>query len=237
MTPQSAMVFAAGFGTRLGPLVEHQPKPLIKVAGKPLIDHALDIVEDAGVARCAVNLHYRSSQLENHLRGRRNLTLLTESPDLLDTGGGLLNAVSVVGKGPVFTLNADTVWSGPNPLLKLAQAWKPDSMEALLLLVPTECAIGHQGGSDFVRTEERRLRRAAEGELGFVYTGAQIIDTRCLPATGERVFSLNVVWNRLMNKGTLAGTVYKGVIGDAGNPSGLRASMRISRQPEARRSV
>ena len=224
MTPQSAMVFAAGLGTRLGPLVRETPKPLITVGGKPLIDHALDIVAQAGIATCAVNLHHHAELLATHLEARRNLTLLTEWPDLLETGGGLLNAVPVVGEGPVFTLNADTVWSGPNPLLELAKAWDPENMQAMLLLIPTESAVGHQGGSDFVLTAEGGMRRATMGEPGFVYSGAQIIDTRCLPATGERKFSLNVVWNRMIERGTLTGTVYNGRIGDAGSPAGLCAA-------------
>lgn len=224
MTPHTAMVFAAGAGTRLGPLVREKPKPLISVGGKPLIDHALEIVERAAIETCAVNLHHHAELLAAHLEGRRNLTLLTESPELLDTGGGLLNAVSVVGEGPVFTLNSDTVWSGPNPLLELAKAWDAERMQALLLLVPTESAIGHQGGSDFVLTAGGGIRRAAAGEPGFVYTGAQIIDTRCLSAAGESKFSLNVVWNQMIDRGTLTGVAYNGRIGDAGNPAGLRAA-------------
>lgn len=224
MKPHAAMVFAAGPGTRLGPLVRDRPKPLVSVGGKPLIDHALEVIAGSGVETCAVNLHHHAELLAAHLEGRRNLTLLTESPELLDTGGGLLNAISVVGKGPVFTLNADTVWSGPNPLLELAKAWDPVRMQALLLLVPTGSAIGHQSGSDFVLTAGGGMRRAAAGEPGFVYTGAQIIDTRCLSAAGERKFSLNVVWNQLIDRGTLAGVAYNGRIGDAGNPVGLRAS-------------
>ena len=223
MKPDSAMVFAAGFGTRLGELVRDTPKPLIKVAGRPLINHALDIVDAAAVTRCAVNLHYHADKLAAYLENRPELFLLHEFPDVLDTGGGLLNAVDALGNGPVFTLNSDTVWSGANPLLELAESRPPGSADALLLLVPPESANGHQGGGDFVFTENARIRRAGPGERGFVFTGAQIIDTGCLARIGKKIFSFNEVWDRLIPGQRLAGVVHCGEIGDAGTPAGLKA--------------
>ena len=217
------MVFAAGFGTRLGDLVKDTPKPLIKVAGQPLIDHALDIVDGAAVTRCAVNLHYHADKLAAHLANRPELILLHEYPDVLDTGGGLLNAVDVLGNGPVFTLNADTVWSGANPFLELADSWSPDSADALLLLVPPESANGHLGSGDFVFTENACIRRVGPGERGFVFTGAQIINTGCLAQIGKEIFSFNEAWDRLIPEQRLAGIVHCGEIGDAGTPAGLKA--------------
>ncbi len=224
MKPHAAMVFAAGFGTRLGDLVKDRPKPLIEVAGRPLIDHALEIVKTAGVEHCAVNLHYLADQLRAQLKDRPGLTLVHEFPDILDTGGGLLNAVDIVGEGAVFTLNSDTVFRGTNPLLQLKAFWNPTQMDALLLLSAPESAIGHTGHGDFTWSEDNRIRRCEKGENGYVYTGAQIIDTRCLSSVGKRVFSFNQVWNRLISDGRLAGVLYPGKIGDAGTPEGIRAS-------------
>ena len=126
------MLFAAGFGTRMGALTAERPKPLIAVAGKPLIDHALDLVEPLGLARVVANLHYKPEPLIAHLSGR-GILFSHETPDILETGGGLRHALPLLGRGPVFTMNTDAVWRGPNPLTLLAEAWNPDRMDAILI--------------------------------------------------------------------------------------------------------
>ena len=225
------MIFAAGFGTRLCALTKDTPKPMIKVADRPLIDHALAIMDDAGIEHCAINLHYLSDILSEHLRERKNVTLVHEQPDLLDTGGGLLNALDVLGNQPLFTLNSDVVWKGPNPIQRIAEAWNPDRADALLLVAPHENVVGRQGGSDFVIERGGVLRRAEAGESGVVYTGAQLINPNCLSEVGKQVFSLNVVWNQMMKNKRLVGVIYDGMIGDAGHPEGLAASEAMLRQP------
>ena len=133
--PDALMLFAAGFGTRMGALTADRPKPLVEVAGKPLIDHALDLAEGVGPLRRVANAHYRADQLAAHLDGR-DVALSREEPEILDTGGGLRAALPLLGPDPVFALNTDAVWSGPNPLRLLAEAWDPERMDALLLCVP-----------------------------------------------------------------------------------------------------
>jgi len=142
------MIFAAGFGTRMGALTRDRPKPLIEVAGRALIDHALDLVTAYAPPRTVVNLHYRAAQLAAHLDGR-GVRLSHETPDILDTGGGLRAALPLLGDGPVLTMNSDAVWQGPNPLSHLASLWDGARMGALLLCLPPDRALGHSGSGDF----------------------------------------------------------------------------------------
>ncbi|MCY3878322.1 MAG: nucleotidyltransferase family protein [Rhodobacteraceae bacterium] len=221
------MVFAAGFGTRLGTLVADRPKPMIQVGGRLLIDHALDIVGGAGIHNPVVNLHYHAAKLAGYLQHRPGVQTVLERPQILDTGGGLSNAVNLLGRGPVFTLNSDTVWKGGNPLTKLTDDWKPEMMDALLLLVPACRAHGHSGAPDFALDPDGRIRRA--GNSGLIYTGAQIIDTRILDGVEKKVFSLNEVWNGLIRCRRLYGIEYPGEIGDAGSPEGIEASEKLLR--------
>ena len=132
------MLFAAGFGTRMGELTRSRPKPLIPVAGRALLDHALDLAAGAGLSRQVVNAHYLAEQVVAHLDGR-GIPVAVETPEILDTGGGLRAALPLLGPGPVFTLNTDAVWTGPNPLVTLAGAWDPARMDALLLLMRRYC--------------------------------------------------------------------------------------------------
>lgn len=211
------MLFAAGFGTRMGALTAQQPKPLIRVAGRALIDHALALVDDFGPLRRVVNTHYRSNQLAAHLAGR-DVTLSDEQPQILDTGGGLRAALPVLGSAPVFTLNTDAVWSGPNPLRLLGDAWDPARMEALLLCIPLANAIGRKGGGDFSHDANGQVQRG--GDL--VYTGAQIIQTDGLAAIPDAAFSLNVLWNAMADRGGLNIVTYPGQWCDVGHPDGIQ---------------
>lgn len=214
-SPTALMLFAAGFGTRMGSLTEDRPKPLIEVAGRALLDHALDIAADAGVPRIVVNAHYKADQIEAHLAGR-DVAISREVPNILDTGGGLRAAMPRLGASPVFTMNSDAVWRGPNPLALLAEAWR-DDMDALLLCLPPAQAIGHVGKGDFTLDSDGR---GARGH-GLIYSGAQIIRTEALADMPDGAFSLNVVWDRMLADGRLYGISYPGKWCDVGHPGGI----------------
>ncbi|MZR12065.1 NTP transferase domain-containing protein [Maritimibacter sp. DP07] len=213
--PDALMIFAAGFGTRMGALTATRPKPMVEVAGRPLIDHALDVANAAQVSRIVVNLHYKPAPLIRHLEPR-GVALSHETDRILDTGGGLRHALPLLGEGPVFTLNSDAVWTGANPLDQLRAAWAPDRMDALLLLLDPARATGHTGSGDF-RLEQGLVSRGP----GFVYSGAQIIRGDVVDAVEEDAFSLNVVWDRLIAKGRVAGIVHTGGWCDVGHPGGI----------------
>lgn len=213
------MLFGAGLGTRMGVLTADRPKPLVPVAGRPLVDHALDVACAAGCDPIVVNTHYRADMLESHLAGR-GLRFSREVPDILETGGGLRQALPLLGPGPVATLNTDAVWTGQNPLAQLIAAWDPARMDALLLLLPAERALGHSGVGDFLMQDDGRLARAA-GAPGLIYLGAQILQTFDLDAVPERAFSLNLVWNRMIARGRLFGVVHQGGWCDVGRPEGI----------------
>jgi N-acetyl-alpha-D-muramate 1-phosphate uridylyltransferase len=212
--PRALMLFAAGLGTRMGALTRTRPKPLLEVAGRAMIDHALDIAELAGVPRIVVNTHYKAALLESHLDGR-NLTISHEH-ELLDTGGGLRAALPLLGPGPVFTMNSDVLWTGPNPLATLRDDWRAES-GALLLLVPARRARGYRGSGDFSLSPDGRLTRG--GDL--VYTGAQILWPDGLADFPQAAFSLNHLWDVMERRGTLRGVVHPGGWCDAGHPDGL----------------
>ena len=222
MRPKSVMLFAAGFGTRMGALTADRPKPLIAVAGRALIDHALVLVDDFGAETVVANLHYRPDMLRAHLSGR-DIGFSEESPDILETGGGLRAALPMLGQGPVMTMNTDAVWNGPNPLSLLAEAWDPDRMDALLICVPRDRAVGHAGQGDFVLDDRGRLTRGP----GAVYGGVQIIKTEGLMDIGEEVFSLNLLWDRMLRDGRLYGLCYPGHWCDVGHPAGIALAEKM----------
>ena len=210
------MLFAAGFGTRMGALTADRPKPLIKVAGRPLLDHALDLARDLRLPRIVANLHYRGEMIRDHLRGQEVL-FSDESGEILETGGGLRKALPLLGPGPVYTLNSDAVWKGGNPLKTLSDAWDEPKMQALLLLAPLERTKGHGSKGDFTLHPDGRLSRG--GDL--VYLGAQILEPAGLEEIPERVFSLNKLWDRLIAAGSAYGVVYPGHWCDVGHPGGI----------------
>lgn len=213
------MLFAAGLGTRMGALTAHHPKPLIQVAGKPLIDHALSLADQAGITKRVANLHYLGDQLAAHL-AHRNTALSWERDVILETGGGLRAALPLLGDGPVMTLNTDAVWTGENPLQELSAAWDDTRMDALLLLLPAPLALGHNGAGDFLLDGENRLIRA-KGAAGAVYLGAQIIRPDLLIEIPEKVFSLNLLWDKLIERGRAFGLIHQGSWCDVGRPEGI----------------
>lgn len=220
--PQAVMLFAAGFGTRMGELTADRPKPLIPVAGRALIDHALDLATGAGAACIVVNLHYKAEMLVAHLADR-DVALSHEVPDILETGGGLRQALPLLGDGPVFTLNTDAIWNGPNPLELARAAWDPDRMDALLVCISPDTALGYAGRGDFVPDDEGRLTRGP----GLIYGGAQIIKTGGVSSVNDRVFSLNVLWDAMLAEGRLFGLTYPGQWCDVGHPEGITIAERM----------
>lgn len=223
------MIFAAGFGTRMGRLTQDRPKPLIEVAGRALIDHALGLVAGYAPPRTVVNLHYRADHLATHLAGR-GVILSHETPDILDTGGGLRAALPLLGDGPVLTMNSDAVWRGPNPLTHLAPLWDGARMGALLLCLPTERAHGHAGKGDFTLAPDGRLTRGP----GLVFSGVQIIDPGCLAAIPETAFSLNRAWDILDAEGRLFGATYPGHWCDVGHPEGIEIAEDMLAEADVR---
>ena len=216
------MLFAAGFGTRMGALTKTRPKPLIDVSGKPLIDHALEIVRAYGPETIVANLHYLPDQVEAHLAGS-DVVFSREAPDILETGGGLRAALPLLGPQPVFTMNTDAIWRGPNPLALLAEHWQPSQMDALLLCIPRSQALGHTGKGDFILDDAGRVTRGA----GLVYSGVQIIKTDALEEIPERQFSLNLLWDRMLADNRLYAVPYPGRWCDVGQLESIALAERL----------
>lgn len=207
------MIFAAGKGTRMAPLTDVTPKPLIPVAGRSLLDRALVLAREAGIDRIVVNTHHLGGQIRDHLAGT-GIAISDEAELLLETGGGLRKALPLLGAGPVLTLNPDVIWTGPNPLARLLAAWDGRKMDALLMLVPLGRSHGRQGGGDFSLDPAARLIR--KGDL--VYGGAQILRPDRLGQIPEEVFSLNRLWDLMIAEDRAHGLVHAGAWCDVGRP-------------------
>ncbi|MDB6452783.1 nucleotidyltransferase family protein [Falsirhodobacter sp. 20TX0035] len=204
------MLFAAGLGTRMGALTADRPKPMIPVAGRPLIDYALAIARDAGAARIVANTHYLADRLVLPPD-----VIVSHEPELLETGGGLRAALPHLGADTVMTLNTDAVWTGENPLTQLQSVWEPERMDALLLLLPARQATGYRGPGDF--NAGPVLSRGGD----HAYLGAQIVKTDGLARIPDRKFSLNLLWDRMIAEGRLHGVIHKGGWCDVGRPESL----------------
>jgi MurNAc alpha-1-phosphate uridylyltransferase len=214
--PTSVMLFAAGFGTRMKHLTANQPKPLVQVGGKALIDHSLEIARAVSPETILANLHYLPEMLIEHLAGS-DVQTIVEQPDILETGGGLRNALPILGQGPVITMNTDAIWVGPNPVQMALDAWNPDEMDALLVCVPVDQTVGYSGNGDFSIAANGQLTRGAGG----VYGGVQIIKTQGLEAIEESAFSLNLLWDEMLSNNRLYGLSYTGRWCDVGHPDGI----------------
>ena len=228
-TPQlasdTAMVLAAGLGKRMRPLTAARPKPLIPVIGKPLIDHALDKLAEAGITRAVVNVHYMADALEAHLAMRKlpAVAISDERGALLETGGGMVMAAPLL-PDPFFCLNSDNIWlDGPRDVFaELSTAWNPDTMDALLLVVRHTGARNYEGRGDFHLDPLGRVsRRRAERVAPFIYTGIQIVSHRLLRDAPEGAFSTNVLWDRAIEEGRLFGLVHTGEWFEVGEPAAI----------------
>ncbi len=225
------MVMAAGLGTRMRPLTLDRPKPLVEVAGKPLIDHVLDRLRAAGVERVVVNVHYHADQLEAHLRAAADgldLVISDERSALMETGGGLVQARPLLGEEPFLAINSDNLWvDGPVDALPLLAAhWDDARMDALLLMVPLARANNHLGRGDFhLGGDGQIVRRRQPGRPApFVWTGIQILSPRLIRGWPEGPFSTNIFWDRAIAEGRAFGAVHQGLWFDVGTPEAIPAT-------------
>jgi N-acetyl-alpha-D-muramate 1-phosphate uridylyltransferase len=225
--PFPLMVFAAGFGTRMGALTADRPKPLIPVAGRALIDHALETAQAAGAGRVVVNTHYMAEQIAAHLKGR-GILISHEAQTILETGGGLHKALPLLGGGPVAILNSDGIWTGANPLVQLADAWDASRMDALLLLLPVSAATVQVAKGDFRLATDGRISRGAGGE-DHLYIGASILNPERLGGSDGEAFSLNRPWNDIIAAGRGFGILHRGGWCDVGRPEGIAAAEALLR--------
>ncbi|GGD52834.1 NTP transferase domain-containing protein [Erythrobacter arachoides] len=225
LASDTAMVLAAGLGKRMRPLTATQPKPMVRVAGKPLIDHTLDRLRDAGVAKAVVNVHYLADNLEAHLRDRTApaVTLSDERDLLLETGGGMVAAQDLL-PDPFFCLNSDNVWlEGPrNCFADLSAHWDAARMDALLLLVPHKGAYNFRGSGDFHMDGAGRVSRRQDRRVApYIFTGIQLASKRLLRDAPEGAFSTNLLWNRAMEEGRLFGIPFTGQWFEVGTPDAI----------------
>lgn len=226
LASDTAMVMAAGLGKRMRPLTATQPKPLVRVAGRPLIDHTLDRLAEAGVRRAVVNVHYLADALEAHLapRNRPAITISDERPELLETGGGMIKALPYL-PDPFFCLNSDNIWlDGPrNAFRELSERWNPAEMDALLLVVPHARAANFDGKGDFHLDAMGRITRRKSGRIApFIYTGIQIVSHRLLRDAPEGKFGTMLLWERAIAEGRLYGLPFTGLWFEVGTPQAIR---------------
>jgi len=226
--PRTAMVMAAGLGKRMRPLTASRPKPLIEVAGRALIDHALDRLRAAGVAKAVVNVHYLAGALEAHLKNLAQdieIIISDERRQLLETGGGLVGALPLIDSDPFLSVNSDNLWvDGPVDTLRLlASNWDEAKMDALLLLAPLANAHCHIGRGDFHMSAAGVLRRRKpNGVAPFVFTGIQILSKRLFAGVlPEGPFSTNILWDRAIAAGRCFGSVHQGLWFDIGRPESI----------------
>lgn len=225
MIPSSAMIFAAGFGTRMGHLTRNRPKPLVPVGGRPMIDRALELLDGAGQFNSVVNTHYFADQIADHLSARPHVQCIEEQPDILDTGGGLRNALPLLGTGPVITLNPDALWLGANPVSDILQAWDPDMMDGLMALVPVDQTRAYLGAGDFfLDTHHRPVRRGDAAKAPYVFGGLSILKTQGLQGITEHIFGVSQLWDIMLADGRLYGLPLDTGWIDLGHPAGVAAA-------------
>jgi MurNAc alpha-1-phosphate uridylyltransferase len=223
------MVLAAGLGTRMRPHNGQIPKPLVQVGGKALIDHVLDRLAEMGVERAVVNVHHLADQIEQHLHGRRRprIIISDERHELLGTGGGVVKALVELGTAPFFHVNSDTIWiDGVKPnLARLAAAFAPDRMDALLLLASTATSIGYAGRGDFAMAPDGRLNRRPERDVvPFVYAGAAILAPALFRDAPTGTFPLTAMFDRATEAERLFGLRLEGVWMHVGTPDAVAAA-------------
>ena len=234
--PSRAMVLAAGLGKRMRPLTTTTPKPLIEVAGKPLLDHMLDRLAEAGIEEAVVNVHYLAALIESHIGRRRaktpRITISDERPRLLETGGGVKKALPHLGSAPFLVVNTDDIWAeGPRPnLRRLIDYWDAARMDALLLLAPTATSFGYEGKGDFGMDPFGRLRRRRDREIcPFVFAGVSVLNPSLFADTPEGAFSLNLIFDKAAAAERLFGLRLEGFWMHVGTPSAIAgADARIA---------
>lgn len=229
MSISQAIVLAAGLGKRMRPITDRIPKPMVEVAGRSLINRALDQLEAFGINKVAVNTSYKAEMLEAHLAERPSPVLaISRETEPLETGGGIFKALSLLEAGPFISMNSDTICvDGDEPALaRLVAAWNPDEMDVLMLLHPTDKAIGYPGAGDFVRAEGGRIRRrGADVRAPHVFTGIQVLHPRIFQNCPAEPFSMNVLYDRMIGAdgyfNRIATVVHDGDWLHVGDPEGL----------------
>ncbi len=234
-TIDQAMILAAGLGTRMRPITDTIPKPLVEVAGKPLLDHALDAVARADVEQVTINVHYLAEQIEDHVSGSTTPTVAVsdEREELLDSGGGVKHALPLLEKGPLYILNADSFWkdSGDSNLKAMRERWSPALMDMMLLVADRSDAVGFDGAGDFFMDAVGKLQRRGDAARApYVYAGAIICETRLFEEIAERKFSLNRLFDNAIATGRLFGCQLDGLWLHVGTPDAIeQAEAALSR--------
>jgi MurNAc alpha-1-phosphate uridylyltransferase len=225
--PDTAMILAAGLGIRMRPLTDALPKPLVPVAGAPLIDRIIDRLVDVGVKRIVVNAHYKADMLAEHLAGRRDVEIdLSRETSLLDSGGGIRNALPLLGE-TFFVVNSDIVWLNGkvSPLQRLARAWDETRFDALLLMQRTTTALGYDGPGDFIVAPDGSVRRREEREVApHLFAGIELLHRRLFDDAPDGAFSLNLLWDRAIETGRIGALVHDGEWYHVGTPVALAAT-------------
>ena len=227
--PSKAMVLSAGFGLRMRPLTDHMPKPLVKVAGQPLLDHVLDKIAAAGITQAVVNVHYLPDQIIDHVasRTRPRVIISDERNQVLGTGGGVVKALPLLGDQPFFLMNSDTMWIDgvQSNLVRLAQAFDPARMDMLLLMAPTASSIGYGGRGDYAMLPDGALRKRREHQVvPFVYAGAAIMSPSIFAGAPKGEFSLTRTFDEANEKERLFGLRLDGVWMHVGTPDAVQAA-------------
>ena len=230
--PETAMVLAAGRGTRMGHLTDDRPKPLVEVAGTPLLDFSLRKLEQAGIKRIVVNVHYKAGQIREYLARRKaegapsEIMISDETGELLETGGGVKNALGLLGDEPFYVVNSDIMWLDgvSNGFELLAERWCADTMDALLLLSSATSAIGYKGRGDFLLAPDGAVTRRPEREVApFVFAGVQIAHPRLFAKCPDGPFSLNLAWDHAAVSNRLYGVRREGVWFHVGSPEAVKS--------------
>lgn len=226
---ETAMLMSAGLGKRMRPLTATRPKPLVRVGSQPIMDHVLDRIEDAGIMKTVVNVHYLADAIEAHLAARARRTGATyvisdERAKLLETGGGLVKALPLIGDKPFLCVNSDNIWinGAVDSILAMAERWDDAAMDVLMLMIPHARAAGHGGPGDFHMDGNGRITRRRPGRVApFVWTGIQILNPRLIVDPPSEVFSTNFFWNRAIAADRAYGLVHGGLWFDVGTPAAI----------------
>lgn len=245
MTIKNAMVLAAGLGTRMRPITDTTPKPLVRIAGRPMIDYALDALVEAGAEKIVVNVHHHAEQMIDHLRNRRDAEILIsdERSQLMNSGGGLAKGLKLLEPGPVFVMNADLFWIGEqlsaiSNLRRLAQFFAPARMDMALLCVDMDRTTGHNGKRDFNLSSDGKLERYNDGDQNpVVYAGAIAMDSRLLNDAPPDAFNLNIYFDRAIAKGRLFGLSLDGHWITVGTPEAVDEAENVIRHYSGKRSA
>ncbi|MDH3741706.1 MAG: nucleotidyltransferase family protein [Hyphomicrobiales bacterium] len=222
----AAMILAAGHGSRMRPLTDTCPKPLIEVKGRSLIDRSVDRIREAGIEHVVVNMHYLADQIEIWAARQDDppIILSDERASLLDTGGGVAKMLGVLGDGSFFVFNSDSFWvDGSKPALeRMRSVWNDDDMDCVLLLADPARSVGFDGGADFSMDDAGRLQRFGGDGTGYIYCGCYLVSPRLFASAPDGAFSMNVLWNEALAKGRLFGLVHDGLWLHVGTPGAIK---------------